>query len=173
MTTSATPTPVPAALQELLDKEAIREVIYRFCRGNDRRDGEMMKSCFHPDATDDHGLYCGPAQGYFEASKERDARVRAIHHLVGQTLVEVAGDAAAAETYATATIDGFVGDGEVLTLTVRYLDRFERRAGEWKISDRFVAFDTSSTAPGQMPQRNLGRRDDEDRSFALFAGLRA
>ncbi len=175
MATPETLSSAPAGLQELLDKEAIREVIYRFCRGNDRRDREMMQSCFHPDAIDDHGVYSGPALGFYDAMAELDARVRAIHHLVGQSIIEVAGDHAAGETYATATIDGLLDDDEVLMLTVRYIDRFERRDGEWKIADRFVAFDTATTAPGRVPdqpERNLGRRDRDDRSHAVFAELR-
>ena len=37
-------------LEALLDKQAITEVIYRYCRGIDRFDFELVKSCFHADA---------------------------------------------------------------------------------------------------------------------------
>lgn len=39
-------------LQELLDKQAITEVLHQYCRGADRCDEELMMSCYHPDATD-------------------------------------------------------------------------------------------------------------------------
>ena len=42
-------------VQELLDKQAIHEVMIRYCRGLDRMDAELVGSAYHPDAHDDHG----------------------------------------------------------------------------------------------------------------------
>jgi ketosteroid isomerase-like protein len=163
------------ALQVLLDKDAIRDVISRFCRGCDRRDAEMMASCYHPDAIDDHGIYVGLGTGFFEGNLEADEQLRALHHNLGQSIIEVEGDTAAAETYAIATIDGLPGADDVVLLTVRYIDRFERRDGEWRIAHRFVAFDSEMRLPGGqpsfIPERSYGRRDGEDASHALFAAL--
>jgi len=41
---------LPKAVQELLDKQAIYEVVLRGCRGGDRFDLDMIVSCFHPGA---------------------------------------------------------------------------------------------------------------------------
>jgi ketosteroid isomerase-like protein len=165
------------ALQVLLDKDAIRDVISRFCRGCDRRDAEMMASCYHPEAIDDHGMYYGPGVQFFEANEEVDAQVRALHHNLGQSIIEVEGDVAAAETYAIATIDGLPGSEETVLLNVRYVDRFERRDGEWRIAHRFVAFDSemrvAGGVPSFIPEKNHGRRDREDASHAVFAAVRA
>ena len=42
-------------LQSLLDKDEIRDVVMRFARGGDRHDWQLVRSCHHDDALDDHG----------------------------------------------------------------------------------------------------------------------
>ena len=44
-----------AALQMLIDEAAIKKVHLRYCRGIDRMDWDLIRSCYHPDAIDDHG----------------------------------------------------------------------------------------------------------------------
>ena len=56
-----------AALQRLLDKQEIYEVLCRYCRGIDRLDEPLVRSCYHPDAVDNHGLYNGSVD-HFVAS---------------------------------------------------------------------------------------------------------
>ena len=51
-------------LDDLIDREQIRDVIYRYARGVDRRDYELVRSCYHPNATDDHGSYKGDVDGF-------------------------------------------------------------------------------------------------------------
>ena len=53
-------------LQELLDQRAIRDVVLRYCRGIDRLDLELVRDCYHPDATDDHGGFVGDRDEYVE-----------------------------------------------------------------------------------------------------------
>ena len=45
-----------AKLTELLDREAIRACIYRYCRGVDRADEATLRGTYWPDATDQHGI---------------------------------------------------------------------------------------------------------------------
>ena len=54
----------------------------------------------------------------------------------------------------------------------RYLDRFEKRNGRWKVARRQVAFDATHARPnaGSVDDRTnwvLGRRDDSDPIYAL------
>ena len=42
------------ALQRLLDEDAIKKVHLRYCRAIDRRDFDLLRTCYHPDAEDDH-----------------------------------------------------------------------------------------------------------------------
>ena len=46
-------------LQALLDREAIRDCLYRYCRGIDRADEAALRSAYWPDATDCHGAWNG------------------------------------------------------------------------------------------------------------------
>ena len=44
-------------IQEILDKESIRELVYTYCRAADRHDNKLMRSLYHEDAYDDHGSF--------------------------------------------------------------------------------------------------------------------
>lgn len=53
-----------AMIQNLLDKEAIRDCLYRYCRGIDRADEAILRSAYWPDAHDRHGAYVGDVEGF-------------------------------------------------------------------------------------------------------------
>src|SRR5262249_12563597 len=99
------------AIQEMLDKHAIREVIYRYCRGVDPGDVELLSSCYHHDAYDDHAgrIFNGlnVAQGLVDWMKDI---MESTNHNITTNVIEVNGDRAAAESYTTSmhiqTIDG-------------------------------------------------------------------
>lgn len=127
-------------LRALLDKQAIAEVVYRYARGIDRLDEDVIQTCFHPGAYDDHGFIRGDAH-------EVSARiVRVLRkttdrttHTLGQVLVELDGDTAFAESYVVAFHRMMRNGAEVDWVAHgRYVDRFERRDGEWKIARRKV-----------------------------------
>jgi hypothetical protein len=168
--------PVPAALQALLDKDAIRDLLARCFRGSDRENQALAESCHPPDGNIDLGIYNGPASEFFEGTAAFRAPMLAVHHHIGQSTIELDGDVAVGETYVVATyvLPGVDGP-QTTALLARYLDRFERRDGEWKIADRRVAFDAQLNVAGGLPalapEQNWGRRDDGDPSFALLASL--
>ena len=60
-----------ARVQELLDREAIRDCLYRYCRGIDRLDEQALRSAYWEDATDRHGAYQGPASGFIQHALEK------------------------------------------------------------------------------------------------------
>ena len=39
-----------ARLARLADRLEIRDVVYRYCRGIDRREYDLVRSCYHHDA---------------------------------------------------------------------------------------------------------------------------
>ena len=47
------------ALQQLIDRQEIRDCMARYARGVDRNDWEAVRDTYHPDAYDDHGDYKG------------------------------------------------------------------------------------------------------------------
>ncbi len=55
---------------ELVDRELIRDLVQRYARGVDRRDFELVRSCYHADAIDEHGPYVGGVDGFVEFLRE-------------------------------------------------------------------------------------------------------
>ncbi|HXW08993.1 MAG TPA: nuclear transport factor 2 family protein, partial [Steroidobacteraceae bacterium] len=54
-----------APLERLLARDGIHEVLARYARGVDRADAELLKSCYHADAIEEHGgTYTGNAHEY-------------------------------------------------------------------------------------------------------------
>ncbi len=135
---------ITRTIDELRSREDIREVLYRYARGIDRKDAEEVKRSFWPDSRVNFGIYQGSGQefasligGWFT-----DGGVDITAHLIGNIIIVLNGDIASTESYLHAahrvrrggeTIDCFVG--------ARYQDRFERRNNEWKIAERVLIYD--------------------------------
>lgn len=125
-------------LRRLLDKDEIREVLFRWCRGIDRGDAELVNSCYHPDAVDDHGAnqYTGLNAGQMYVDKHLGL-FSAHQHLTFQEQIRVEGDTAACESYWMALIVPKGKAANKVTIGCgRYLDRLERRNGEWRFTHR-------------------------------------
>jgi hypothetical protein len=86
-------------VQQLVDRQAIADVVLRYCRGIDRLDLELVRSCYHADATDDHGTFSGTRDEYVDWVAGVLARFTGTMHVVANQLVEVDGDDARSETY--------------------------------------------------------------------------
>ena len=159
-------------VEQLIDEAAIKSLHLRYCRGVDRLDWVLVRACYHPDATDDHGSYSGGIDGFIAWAAAGLPRFESTTHFTGNQLVEVDGDTAWAEHYAivyhrrAAGPDGPAAD---LIANVRYVDRVERRAGDWRIAARIVVVDSEkveavdATWLGDRHQR--GRRDHSDLSY--------
>jgi ketosteroid isomerase-like protein len=133
------------ALQVLLDKQEIHEVLMRYCRGIDRCDAELLHSVYHLDATDDHGLFKGKAVDFVPWALKSLGRDEGTSHYIANELIEVEGDVAYCESYFFAVHRRQNKDGTKADLIFagRYVDQFERRGGLWKIAHRQVVFDRS------------------------------
>ena len=46
-------------IQELIDRQEIYDVLIRYCQGVDRCDVNLIKSVYHEDAQDGHGMFKG------------------------------------------------------------------------------------------------------------------
>ncbi|HEY6532102.1 MAG TPA: nuclear transport factor 2 family protein [Acidimicrobiales bacterium] len=162
------------AVQELLDKQAIRELTARYSRAADRADAELMASVFHPDAVYDPGgghAMTGETIGAQIVEMLLTMMASSIHQVGGQ-LIEVRGDTAVGETYTSG--QHVLADGQRLRTQTRYLDRFERRDGEWRIANRQVVSEAFEVLPAYdgptTGVESASRRDRTDPSYALFAG---
>jgi hypothetical protein len=136
-------------VQALLDRQAIQEVLTRYCRGADRADISLIASAYHPDATEDHGgVFDGPASAYVEQLAAILPRAGLMNHLTTNVLIELDGDVARVESYIL-TFARMKKAGEKFdTLTLaRALDRFERRDGAWKIAARRLVWEWNHEMP--------------------------
>lgn len=142
-------TDTESRLQVLLDRQAIHECLTRFSRGMDRFDREVFLSAFHPDATVAAGPFVGSAaQCYDWAMPMHEAGQVATQHNLLNVTIDLDGDTAHTETYYQ-----FVGRNRDDTIWIaggRYVDRLERRHGEWRISVRTNVIEWSGMLP-QMP----------------------
>ncbi|MBV9592523.1 MAG: nuclear transport factor 2 family protein, partial [Actinobacteria bacterium] len=96
------------AVQALIDERAIREVLLRYCRAVDRCDAELLRSCYHEDARDEHGDFVG-GRDEFVAYAIGALRSRAAEHgqvtthLTGNVLIDLDGRFADCESYIRAS----------------------------------------------------------------------
>jgi hypothetical protein len=158
-------------LQERLDKEAIREALMRYCRGVDRLDADIITSVYHPDAYDDHAgrIFSGETvgQGLVDWMTEI---MDATAHNITTSNIEIYGEQAGSESYTTSmhlqTVDGVQ---HTLLAMARYVDRFEKRDGAWKILSRVVVPEFTGWLDMQrFDFPTPARRDTTDPSYAVF-----
>ncbi len=156
-------------IETLIARQEIADVIYRYARGIDRLDFDLVRSCYHPDAYDDHGSFAGNVEEFITAAASFLARWTATQHFMGNMLIEIDGDRARAETYAVAyhRREDSNGDGKDDIMGIRYVDRFEKRNNEWRIAHRVVAsewrrVDPVNGARGRNKIGVWGQRDDGD-----------
>lgn len=133
---------------DYLDREEIRDLSRRYMRGLDRLDLELLASVFADDATVDYGFFQGSARDFVGFAHQALKDHLANHHLIGQMLVAVEGDRAVGEIYFQA-FHRIVEDGEEKDLFIsgRYVDRYVKRDGTWKIAFRSEVNDWARTDP--------------------------
>jgi len=149
-------------IQQLLDREAIRDCIYRYCRGVDRVDEKALRSAYWSDATGRHGAHEGSCSEFLDRVLEnRKAGGRAIHS-IANILIDLRGDVAAVESYFQTTIGDRDADNnpQETRLAGRYVDRFEKRNGEWRVAVRTVVYDwvRQTPLPAELLPEAFGMR---------------
>jgi hypothetical protein len=157
-------------LGEILDREYIRDCIYRYCRGIDRADEAALRSSYWPDAVDSHGAYSGPVEGFFDWVKVAWKSEPRNVHQVSNILIEFRGaQHATVETYFNALQRGAGPDGVMrqVLLAGRYCDLFEKRGGAWRVASRTVVYDwiEPQTPPAETEAQRFGPRQPIGTNF--------
>jgi hypothetical protein len=152
-------------VQELLDKQALNDLLVRYCRGIDRLDKELVLSCFHDDAYDDHGTFKGSAKEFLDQLWSRTAGKAPsfIEHKLSNVSLEIDGDTAYGESY---LVMHQLRDGQLIEGYGRFVDRFERRDGVWGIAHRRVVLEWAT--PGRGYEKDAfvqGSRSRDDPSY--------
>jgi len=178
----------PPTLEELSAKQAITEVIHRYCRAMDRMDSALALSCWHQGGTDDHApLFAGTAEGFVEWVWPVHAAMESTRHVVSNILIELDGDKAGAESYWTVTLR--MKKDEALFDVIgggRYVDSFECIEGQWAIRHRQSLHDwdvvqkveaTMATSEPMLEPNNpevtpkVSARDRSDYSYRVIGGI--
>lgn len=135
-------------------------------------DFDLIRSCYHPDAIDDHGDFAGDIDSFIEYARENLPKFLSTNHCVCNQLVEVEGNVAFAEHYGIAyhrlPAEGNQPERDWIA-TIRYIDRFERREGEWRIAYRRSLVDSDRidhVKETLIPRGSMaGSRDRNDPSY--------
>lgn len=126
---------------ELADREAIRDCLYRYSRGIDRCDMELVRSAYWPDAIDDHTGFRGTRDEFIAWALPNLRAMEQNVHMIGNILIRLDGAKAAVESYLW-SVSVIAGETRRATFVCgRYLDQFERRNDEWRIANRLVVHD--------------------------------
>jgi hypothetical protein len=166
------------------DALAITQVIHRYCHAIDRADWALVPGCFHADATYRYGPIDGPVETFLAMAREFTAHLDASHHQIGNILMASDGDAVLTEAYFTAYhrvpahgpsegVFACIGTPQEVVMAGRYIDRFERRDGVWRIAARRGVHDwwrrAAATDEGlyDTPADWRGARDPSDPATAL------
>lgn len=169
---------LPSQLRELMDREAIRSVLYDYCRAVDRGDAPLMKACYHPDGTDDHGFFVGNGWDFVDYVLPILAQLECSIHSLTNPHIALQGDRAYVETqWSVIHRLGRLGKLTDMWHQGRYLDEFERRDGRWRILRRVTVHDAERwihtadlqrLVPDSHPNKVYqGRRGSKDPVYDL------
>lgn len=134
-------------LQELIDRQALAELVACYSRAIDRRDFALLRSLYHQEAIHDHGGLFRGDRDAFVAWLPAAMQGVATQHLVGNTLFAIDGDRAEGEVY---TINFHVIGGQQsrdYIASGRYLDTYRREDGRWLFDSRQRLLDWAWEGP--------------------------
>ena len=136
---------MPGAVDTLLAKQAIVEVLYRYCHAVDRIDPALGAMIWHDDGLALYeGIFEGTGAGFMEFVFEQHRNCDATSHQLTNMLIEVEGDRATSESYVTACIRA---SGVDIVVRGRYIDSWSCRADQWRIDQRRYINDITQVVP--------------------------
>ena len=163
-----------AKLQYMTDRQQVLDCVARNARGCDRHDSELLSSSYHQDGIDEHGsghINPGPRYQEWANAVHAGGSLQNMHHITTHSC-DIDGDMAHAESY---VIGLFLNpDGETARLlSGRYVDRLERRDGEWRIALRRCTVEVIMQADASIIKSDYvldmgflkGLRDKQDVSY--------
>lgn len=161
-----------AELEDLVARRDVYAVLTRYCRALDRADLELMRTVYWPDGIDSHGIYSGNAAEFVEfIIGEITKYFEMGTHCLLNVDIKVKGDVACSESYLYSACrlrenmteallgsrylqmcggSGLDAGNEMFVMAGRYIDRLERRDGEWRIMHRQVVMDWNDSNPSNQ-----------------------
>jgi len=160
------------------DHESVRQAIYRYARGADRLDGDLIRGAFWSDARITLGtIYSGDTEGFVEVALGFMGMFAATRHDVANIVMAPDGDSMGYEAYVR-TWHWQKEKGSELEVFGRYVGRAERRGGQWRLAEHGELMDWGAEKPvdagwfdanGELEK---GRRSREDGSYRWLDGPR-
>lgn len=160
-------------VRHLMDRTEILDCIARHARGHDRHDVDLISSTYHADGIDEHGLAINPGPEYGAWANATHAETSRVHmHHITTHSCEIDGDTAHAESYVIVVLIG-VDAKSAQFINGRYIDRLERRDGQWRIALRRSTVEGMFIADARVLQSpfftekgySVGTRDHSDLSY--------
>jgi hypothetical protein len=162
---------LPAAVQRLIDKDEIQDVLLRYARGIDRLDVDLFRTVFWEDGGFEDGIVEGAAKDFIPSLIGDAIRsmFAATQHFISNVRIEFDGPTRAfSESYFLAfhllnpneaSLNATLGPRRMkemggdysrfyeLYVAGRYFDRFEKRVDTWRILKRRFVSDWTSSGP--------------------------
>lgn len=157
-------------LDELQARTAIEDCLKRFARAVDRQDWKAAREAYHEGAFDDHGFFKGAPDAFLAHIEQLHAQQDHSMHFNTNVLIEFKSkERAFVETYVL-VLQRF-RDRRV-TASARYLDRFEKRNGEWRVVHRTLVFgdmvpEPMAEPPQFPPEFTVQKHDTTDVLYSL------
>jgi ketosteroid isomerase-like protein len=138
-------------LEELEARTAIEDCLKRFARAVDRQDWKLARELYHDDAFDDHGFFKGPPDAFLaHIAKLHEAQDHSMHFNSNVLIEFQSRSRAFVETYVL-VLQRY--QDRRVTASARYLDRFEKRNGAWRVAHRTLVFGDTVAEPLREPHR--------------------
>lgn len=144
---------VARSLGEVADLQAIRNTLALHSRGIDRADAGMLKDSYNEGGTVDYRFYAGPADQFADMLTGAQKAAPVTLHRTAQMMIALDGDRATSESYVMAyASDSSEDDGASHQRLIcgRYLDRHEKRGGQWRLNHRTYVLDSNLNWPGSF-----------------------
>ena len=159
-----------AQVRQLIEQQAILAQITNYARSVDRLDHELGKAVFHPEAVADYGaMFQGTGWGFIDWCLHSHLSLLSHSHQFSNISIAIDGDRARSETYGDVTVRWRGADGvtSVMRNLGRYIDKWEKRDGTWRIFHRHYVHDMDYGGPVAVAglYDMTGRRDRNDASY--------
>jgi ketosteroid isomerase-like protein len=157
----------------LMDRIAILDCIASHARGHDRHDVDLITNAYYDDGVDEHGRAINLGSQYAAwINRVHAAGSQAHTHNITTHNCEIDGHTAHCESYVLVCLLNHDGVTARL-ISGRYIDRLEKRDGQWRIVVRRSTVELMFTADASILQTDLfkeqgyprGTRNRDDPSY--------
>jgi hypothetical protein len=135
--------------EKIWAREQIRDRLHLYCKGIDRRDWALVRSCFSDDHEHSQAGFVGTADQFIEFAQMVLQNVAETHHTIGNVHINLADDGLSATTEANFIAYHRIDEGHFegtmvptggkatdVIVAGRYCDTMQKRDGQWIIVKR-------------------------------------